>query len=100
MSPSVIISRNADAGRYEAHLDGTLAGTCQYQLQGPVVTFTHTVVDPAFEGRGVGSALARQALEDAHTEGHRVVAQCSFIAAYIQRHESYSDLLLPSDPDA
>lgn len=93
MSSSVSISRNADAGRYEAHVDGAVAGTCEYRLDGSAVTFTHTVVDPAYEGQGVGSALARRALDDARADGLRVVAQCSFIAAYIQRHPAYSDLL-------
>lgn len=91
-SVSVSVSRNADASRYEARVDGAVAGTCEYILDGSTVTFTHTVVDPAFEGQGVGSALARRALDDARADGLRVVAQCSFIAAYIQRHSEYADL--------
>lgn len=93
MSSSISVSRNADASRYEARVDGVVAGTCEYVLDGPVITFTHTVVDPAFEGQGVGSALARRALDDARADGLRVVAQCRFIAAYMQRHSDYADLI-------
>ncbi|MDB5964247.1 MAG: N-acetyltransferase [Polaromonas sp.] len=79
--------------RYEAFVDDRPAGFCQYELQGDTVTFTHTVVQPAFEGAGVGSALARFALEDCRAHGKTVVAQCSFIAGYIRRHGEFADLL-------
>lgn len=90
---AVSVFRDTGASRYEARVDGAVAGTCEYRLEGSTITFTHTVVDPAFEGRGVGSALARKALDDARSDGLRVVADCRFIAAYLQRHAEYSDLL-------
>jgi uncharacterized protein len=56
------------------------------------VLFTHTEVDTRYEGRGVGSALARAALDDVRRQGKLVIAQCPFIAGYIQRHPEYADL--------
>src|SRR5690606_17493780 len=61
---------------------------------------THTVVETAAEGRGVGSALARTALDAARAEGLRVVPQCPFIAAYIARHPDYADLVVWGTPTA
>ena len=58
-----VITDNVEMSRFEAHLDGKLAGFAEYQLTDELVVFTHTEVDPAFEGNGVGSALARFARE-------------------------------------
>ena len=55
--------------------------------------FTHTEVFDAYEGKGVGSALARGALDDVRARGGRLVALCPFIAAYLERHPEYADLV-------
>ena len=55
--------------------------------------FTHTEVDDRFEGQGVGSALARFALDDVRAEGtRRVVPRCPFIKGWIDKHPDYADL--------
>lgn len=64
-----------------------------YQREGDTIVFTHTVVPPRVEGRGVGSRLIRSALDSARDRGLKVIAQCPFVAAYIDRHPGYRDLL-------
>ena len=64
-----------------------------YQLEGDTIVFTHTVVPPAVEGRGVGGKLVRGALDLVRDRGLRVVPQCPFVRAWIDRHSAYSDLL-------
>ena len=72
------------------HLDGALAGFADYELTDDLVVFTHTKVDPAFEGRGVGSALARFALDQVRDDGTRkAFAVCPFIKGWIERHPAY-----------
>ncbi len=86
--------RNNVAGLvYEAVLDGKQAGVCHYELDGKTVTFTHTVVEPEFAGKGIGSALAKYVLEESRSRGLQVVPACKFIAAYISRHSEYQDLV-------
>lgn len=98
---SVTVTDNPDARRYEAHLDGDLAGFAEYQLTDELVVFTHTEVDPAFEGKGVGGALARTALDDVRSKGTRkVLAVCPFILAWIGKHRDYADLLYGSRPSS
>ncbi len=63
--PNLQLTNNTRAGRWEARVDGTLAGFLRYRSVGGRTVLVHTEVDPAFEGRGVGSALARGALEAA-----------------------------------
>lgn len=79
--------------RYEARVDGVLAGVAAYTRADGVITFTHTVVEEAFEGQGVGGDLARTALDAARADHLAVVPRCSFIAGWINRHPDYADLV-------
>lgn len=93
----LVVTQNASASRFEAHLDGERCGVADYVLSEHTITFTHTIVDPAYEGRGVGSALVRFALDAVRADGELVVvAQCPFVAAWIDRHPAYTDLLQDS----
>ena len=83
-----------DAQRYEAVSDGTVAGVAQYQLTSELIVFTHTEVDDAFEGQGVGSALVRGALDDVRDRRSlAVLPLCPFVKAWIGRHPEYADLV-------
>ncbi|HET8786405.1 MAG TPA: GNAT family N-acetyltransferase [Candidatus Limnocylindrales bacterium] len=87
------ISDAPDRSRFEATLGGETAGFLEYRRRPGRITLVHTQVDPAFEGRGVGSAIARFALEDARTNGLRVRVACPFVAAWLRRHHEYDDIL-------
>ncbi len=86
----VELSDNTAARRFEAHIDGVLAGFAEYQLTDELVVFTHTEVEPAFEGRGIGSAIARFALDRIRdTSTRKALAVCPFIKGWIERHPEY-----------
>jgi uncharacterized protein len=90
----ISVADHPDHQRYEATVDGTVAGFAQHEFSDGHIVFVHTEVDDAFEGKGVGSVLARAALDDVRAKGeHDVVALCPFIAAWIERHPAYQDLL-------
>ncbi|MFC5285690.1 GNAT family N-acetyltransferase [Actinokineospora guangxiensis] len=89
---SVEVVDNVDARRFEATVDGQRAGHAEYLLGADLIVFPHTEVDPAFEGRGVGSALARAALDEARRRGLGVLATCPFISGWMRRHPEYLDL--------
>jgi uncharacterized protein len=92
-----VVSDNPEQSRYEIHVDGELAGFAEYKLHGDHVTFTHTEVDDAYEGQGLGSKLSRGALDGARAAGLAVLPACPFIARYIKRHpQPYLDLV-PED---
>ena len=87
------VRRNDGDQRYEAWVDGVLAGFADYQVTDVLIVFTHTEVKDAFEGQGVGSAIARYALDDVRSTGtHRVLPMCPFIKGWMQRHPEYQDL--------
>jgi len=83
--------------RFELVLDGHTA-FAEYKREPGKITFTHTVVPDALGGRGVGSALARGALDQVRKTGEKVIAKCPFVAAFIKKNQPYQDLLL--DPNS
>ena len=80
--------------RYEIQVDGVRAGFAHYRSPPDALVFDHTEVDDAYEGQGLGSQLAREALDDVRATGGKVVAECPFIKGWIEQHAGYQDLLL------
>ncbi len=82
-----------DQHRFEVRLDGALAGFAVYHRRGGRIYLVHTEVDPAFEGKGIGSALAKGVLDAERAAGEPVVPLCPFMRGYIDRHPDYTDLV-------
>ena len=83
--------------RFEAKdANDVLAGVLTYQLTGSIVVYTHTKVEPAFEGQGAGSALARAAMEDARSKGRTVVPICPFLSGWLNEHPEFEALVARS----
>lgn len=79
--------------RYVITVDGDVAGYIDYHDHGNRRTLIHTEVDGAYEGRGLGSALVRGALEDLRTRGLDLVPECPFVRSYLARHREYVELV-------
>jgi uncharacterized protein len=88
----VTVSRADD--RFEAWLGGQKVGFMQFRDENRLIVITHAEVSPEFEGRGVGGALVRAALDELRAEGRRVLPLCPFVKAWIERHPGeYDDLV-------
>jgi len=87
MTEQIEIVDNPKAQRFEARVDGALAGFADYRDGEGVRGFPHTEVDPAFGGRGIGSTLVDEALRATIAEGRRIIPQCSFVAARVTADE-------------
>lgn len=83
---------NREKHRFETVQDGHVA-FAEYVESPGVITFTHTLVPPELEGRGIASALAVSALASARERGLKVVPKCEFFAGYISRHPEVQDLV-------
>jgi predicted GNAT family acetyltransferase len=91
----------ADAGearRYEARVEGELAGTLDYVVKRGRLALVHTEVLEAYRGRGVAEALARFALDDGRRRGLRVIATCPYVRAYVERHPETHDIVVGFAP--
>jgi uncharacterized protein len=83
------VVHNREQLRYEVYADGDLAGFTQYYRTGDRVVFTHTEIDKAFSGQGLGKVLAGEALDDVVANGKVIVPMCEFIAAYLKKTDKY-----------
>lgn len=97
MEQQATVVHDDDAGRFEAWLGDEVAGYAELEHEGsagtPVWRFTHTVVDPRFEGRGIGSLLVRAALAEAREQGAGVLPQCPFVRSWLARHPDQVDVV-------
>jgi len=87
---------NPVESRYEARLGDRILGILDYELEPDAgrIVLVHTEVSPDAEGMGVGSRLARGALEDVRSRGLSVAVECKFVTAYLKRHPGeYEDLV-------
>jgi predicted GNAT family acetyltransferase len=98
-SPARPVITDATArDRYEAHVDGELAGVLEYKVKRARIALIHTEVLPVHEGRGIGSALVRYALDDARQRGLRVIATCPYVKNYLARHPADDDIVVGRGP--
>lgn len=86
------VVNNTERKRYELHAEGGLA-VAYYEPRGDALAFVHTVVPERLQGRGLASTLIKAALADVRQRGLKVIAECPFVAAYIDRHPEERDLL-------
>ncbi len=88
-----VVRNDEENHRYVLELDGEVAGMAVYHTRGGRHYFVHTEVQPGHEGEGLGSILARGALDDVRARGEKIVPLCPYINAWIRRHPDYQDLV-------
>jgi hypothetical protein len=89
------IVNNTAKHRYELAVDGHIAAT-YYKIADGVITFVHTEVPPELGGKGIGSKLIRGALDQVRSDGLKVIPECPFVKAFIDKNAAYQDLLAVS----
>jgi len=85
---------NDAAQRYEMDIAGGKTAFISYRRSPGVVTLLHAEVPQELSRQGIGSQLARAALELARAEGHKVVPRCPFIANFVNEHPEFQDLIV------
>jgi len=84
---------NPDRSRYELRNDGHLVGYTQYHERDGVLVFPHTVITDPKRGAGYGTTLVQGALDDVRARGRTIVAECPFVAKFVDENPEYADLL-------
>jgi predicted GNAT family acetyltransferase len=92
--PSIEVVDEPSRQRYEARIGASLVGFIEYRAVRGRLILVHTEVLPPAEGRGVGTRLVTATLDDVRTRGLRITVKCPFVAAYLERHPEYRDLLV------
>ncbi|HEY7596909.1 MAG TPA: GNAT family N-acetyltransferase [Actinophytocola sp.] len=86
MTDDARVELNSDKQRYELLVGDEVAGFAEFHESGNRVVFTHSEVDDAFSGQGLGKVLAGGALDDAVERDKVIVPVCEFIAAYLKKN--------------
>ena len=86
-----MVRNNTALSRFELDVDRTNAFAISRLSPGKVI-ITHTETPPALRGRGIASRLVQGALELIRADGMKVVAGCSFVADYLDKHPEFADV--------
>jgi predicted GNAT family acetyltransferase len=91
---SISVVKNNELNRFEIYFDGEPAGFVEFKVSNQKISYTHTEIDPEFGGKGLGSQLIKEALDEALEQNLEVAPYCSFVSAYIKKNsEKYLDLV-------
>jgi uncharacterized protein len=83
----------AEPEQYTIEVEGKRVGKAEFLDRDGRRVFTHTEVDKNYEGRGLATILIAEALQETRDAGLRIVAKCPMVAAYVKKHDEYSDIV-------
>lgn len=85
---------NDSKGRYTYRREGGPLAEMTFSKAGAgLIIIDHTDVPEAYRGQGVGLKLVTQAVEDARTNGIKILPLCPFAAAQFRKHPAWADVL-------
>lgn len=87
------IKDNSALKRYELDIAGEVA-FIEYILVKDKIYLTHTEVPKSLSGKGIGSQIVYQALNDVEERKLTLIPLCPYVALYIQRNPRYKSLVL------
>lgn len=84
---------HATEGHFVALENGCEIGHIDYEWEDEqCFAITHTVVEKAYEGRGIARALLEEAVAFARREKKKIRAVCSYVVIQFERHSDYDDV--------
>ncbi|WNW10715.1 GNAT family N-acetyltransferase [Pseudomonas sp. DTU_2021_1001937_2_SI_NGA_ILE_001] len=90
MSEALSIQHDQAAHQFVVDVDGYRAYLTYMDLGKQTLDFYRTFVPDALRGRGIAAALTEQALAFAEQGGYSVIASCSYVERYMERHQRRS----------
>jgi predicted GNAT family acetyltransferase len=89
---TIHVVNNPKKFRFEV-VSGALISKLEYRLGRYKIALVHTEVPEELQGQGIGSALIRTALQHARDNELTVLPHGPFVAAYIERHPEWNDIV-------
>ena len=100
MVDEIAVIHRPGESRFVITVDGEEAGYTEYRSHPGVRAFMHTVIDEAFQGKGLASHLITRALDKTRAEGLLVEPYCPYVRSFIQKNEAYLELVAPDRREA
>lgn len=83
---------NPKESRFETTIEGHTAKV-DYKLEGKNISFEHTTVPEALQGRGLAGKLVQKCLESARERDLKVTPVCEVVLGYMKKRPETHDLL-------
>ena len=85
---------NSEQGFFLAEEGGERLGYLSFEWAGEgVFAIMHTVVEPAFQGRGIARKLLNAAVAFARENGYKIRPICPYAEKVLGRDSAYADVL-------
>ncbi len=91
-STPAVIRDNPAENRFETEIEGHIAKV-DYKLDGKTISFEHTTVPDALQGRGLGGQLVQACLASARERGLSVTPVCPVFVGYMKKRPETHDIL-------
>jgi predicted GNAT family acetyltransferase len=88
----IAVTHDPPRRTFTAHVEGHEAYLRYLPSGDGVLDYASTYVPDGLRGRGIASAIVRQALDYARAEGYRVSPSCWFVRDFLRKHPEYADL--------
>lgn len=92
-TPTVTVAHRPERNRYEIAI-GDAVAFLDYRRGPDHFVLAHTEVPVALQNRGLGTILAKHALDEARRAGLKVVVKCPFVTTWLKRHKEYDDIVV------
>jgi predicted GNAT family acetyltransferase len=86
------LRNNKEIRQFETTVDNSVA-LIEYTISDNRIFLTHTEVPDALKGRGIGSLLVKETLEEIERLNLQVIPACKFVKRFIQKNPEYRRLL-------
>lgn len=96
--PTVQVVERPEDNRFEAHVDGEVAGVIAYEERAGRVIALHTEVEDRYKGKGVGSRLVSGMVDLLRQDGRALQPVCPFVSAWLERHPDRADVVDGAGP--
>ena len=92
-TPEIHREETETKGRYWLEIDGHTAQMTYSKAGTDKIIIDHTGVPKELGGRGIGTILVERGVEDARAEGRKIIPQCPFVKAKIDKTPEWQDVL-------
>ncbi|EGU46175.1 hypothetical protein VII00023_16646 [Vibrio ichthyoenteri ATCC 700023] len=88
-----VVTLDQEKQQFSVSLEQDLYAIVKFRREGDVFVITSTHVPSSIQGRGYGNVVMEQVLADIASREGKVIAQCSFVAGYLERNRQWQYLL-------
>ncbi len=79
--------------QFSVTVEGKEAQLTYHMQNADTINFDHTYVPSELRGQGIAAKIVKTGLDFARENDFQVIPSCSYVDAYVRRHEEYQNIL-------